>query len=105
PTCLIEYQNPDIGQDLVKVYEHNGVECSLVDGARCCGAPWLHGGDHEQFRKQAMHNLPGLAAAVRAGRDIVVAQPTCGYVLKRDYPDYVAGADADLVAAHTYDAA
>jgi Fe-S oxidoreductase len=46
-----------------------------------------------------------LAAEVRAGRDVVVAQPTCAYVIKRDYPIYVAGPDADLVAAHTYDPA
>ena len=32
-------------------------------------------------------------------------QPTCGYVLKKDYVDYVGGADAELVADHTYDAA
>ena len=32
-------------------------------------------------------------------------QPTCSYVLERDYVDYVGGADAELVAAHTYDAA
>ena len=36
---------------------------------------------------------------------VVVAQPTCSYVLKFDYPDYLGGEDADLVAAHTYDAA
>ena len=42
---------------------------------------------------------------MRKGNDIVVPQPTCGYVLKKDYVDYVGGADAELVAAHTYDAA
>ena len=46
-----------------------------------------------------------LAEAVRAGNDIVVPQPTCSYVLKKDYLDYVGGPDAELVAAHTYDAA
>jgi Fe-S oxidoreductase len=105
PTCLIEYQQPAIGQDLVKVYEHNGIDCALVDGARCCGAPWLHSGDHARFEAQARANLAPLAAAVRAGRDIVVAQPTCGYVLKRDYPEYLKDADAALVGEHTYDAA
>ena len=35
----------------------------------------------------------------------MVPQPTCGYVLKKDYVDYVGGPDAELVAAHTYDAA
>ena len=46
-----------------------------------------------------------LADAVRAGQDIVVPQPTCGYVIKRDYPEYLDSDDARLVAAHTYDAA
>jgi len=32
-----------------------------------------------------------------------VPQPTCGYILKKDYPDYVANDDARLVAAHTFD--
>jgi Fe-S oxidoreductase len=105
PTCIVEYQDPRIGRDLVRVYERNGIECSLPSGLGCCGAPWLHGGDVERFRGQAGRNLPVLAAAVRAGHDVVVPQPTCGFVLKRDYPDYLPGADADLVAAHTFDAA
>jgi glycerol-3-phosphate dehydrogenase subunit C len=102
-TCLVEYQNPAVGQDLVKVYEHNGVRCDLVD-AGCCGAPWLHSGDFDQFKKQAAKNVGALAAAVRAGNDIVVSQPTCGYVLKRDYPEYLGTDDAKLVGEHTYDA-
>ncbi len=104
PTCLVEYQNPAIGQDLVKVYEHNGVECSLTEGAGCCGAPWLHSGDLDSFTKAAVKNVKLLAAEVRAGNEIVVPQPTCSYVLRKDYVDYVGGPDAELVAAHTFDA-
>jgi glycerol-3-phosphate dehydrogenase subunit C len=105
PTCLVEYQQPSIGHDLVKVYERNGIECSLADGAGCCGAPWLHTGDVEQFTKVATKNVKALAASVRRGNDIVVPQPTCGYVLKKDYTVYVPGPDSQLVAEHTYDAA
>jgi glycerol-3-phosphate dehydrogenase subunit C len=104
PTCLVEYQEPRIGHDLVKVYERNGIEVSLVD-AGCCGAPWLHSGDRDHFIKAAAKNVRALAAEVRKGNDIVVPQPTCGYILKKDYLDYVPGADATLVAEHTYDAA
>ncbi len=104
-TCLVEYQNPGIGQDLVKVYERNGVRCDLTEGAGCCGAPWLHSGDHASFRKQAAKNVAALAQTVREGKDIVVPQPTCGYVLKKDYVDYLGTADAKLVSEHTYDAA
>ena len=103
PTCLVEYQQPAIGQDLVKVFERNGVDCSLVDGAGCCGAPYLHSGDMDGFIKVAAKQVKALAAAIRSGKDIVVPQPTCGYILKKDYVDYVGGPDAELVAAHTYD--
>lgn len=104
PTCLVEYQATRIGKDLVRVYERNGIECSLTE-AGCCGAPWLHSGDLDNFTRVAERNVKTLAAEVRRGGEIVVPQPTCGYVLKKDYLDYVGGADARLVADHTYDAA
>lgn len=104
-TCLVEYQNPDVGKDLVRVCERNDIECSLPEGQVCCGAPWLHSGDVDHFVEQGRKNVAILAEAVRAGNDIVVPQPTCGYVLKKDYVDYIGGPDAELVAANTYDAA
>ena len=104
PTCLVEYQAPEVGQDLIKVYERNGIECSLADTTQCCGAPFLHSGDIDNFTKIAEKNVKALANTVRRGNDIVVPQPTCGYVLKKDYLDYVGGPDAELVAAHTFDA-
>lgn len=104
PTCLVEYQDPAIGHDLVKVLEHNQVACSLPEGQACCGMPWLDGGDVDAFVKQGRKNVAVLADAVRRGHDIVVPQPTCGYVLKKEYPTYVGGEDAQLVAAHTFDA-
>jgi len=105
PTCFVEYMEPDIGKAIVEVYEHNGVECALPVGTKCCGAPWLHSGRVDEFTKAARRNVAALAAEVRAGRDIIVAQPTCAYVVKRDYPIYVKGPEADLVAAHTFDPA
>jgi Fe-S oxidoreductase len=105
PTCFVEYMEPDVGRAIVEVYEHNGIACSLPTGTRCCGAPWLHSGHVEKFTKAARRNVAALAAEVRAGRDVIVAQPTCAYVVKRDYPVYAKGADADLVSSHTYDPA
>jgi len=103
PTCLVEYQAPGIGEDLVKVYERNGIECNISD-ASCCGAPWLHSGDIKHFTKVAKKNVKKLAAEIRSGTEVVVPQPTCSYVLKKDYLDYVGGPDAELVAEHTFDA-
>lgn len=104
PTCVVEYRQPVIGQALVKVYEHNGIECSLST-ARCCGAPYLHAGDVTSFVRTAVDNVSVLANEVRKGRAIVVAQPVCAHMLRRDYLDYVGGPDAQLVADNTFDPA
>jgi glycerol-3-phosphate dehydrogenase subunit C len=111
PTCLVEYQNVGVGHDTVKVYERNGIECTLPDGMQCCGAPMLHQGDVDGFRKTGAKNVAVLAEAIRDGDArgddlrVVVTQPTCSYILKKDYPDYLGGPDAELVASRTMDVA
>ena len=103
PTCLVEYQDPEIGKAAVAVFEHNGIGCELPPGQMCCGMPWLDAGDTEKFREHARRNVAALAPAVRNGQDVVVPQPTCGYVLKEEYPDFLGTDDARLVAEHTFD--
>jgi Fe-S oxidoreductase len=114
PTCVVEYQVPQVGRDLVQVLERNRIDCDVPAGQVCCGAPWLHSGDLDNFRRQARTNVKVLAEAIRsaeaAGDEaaVVVPQPTCSYVLKTDYQDYLDGKDGDdarLVASRTYDAA
>ncbi len=115
PTCIVEYQDAGTGHDMVKVYEHNGIKCNLPEGEVCCGAPYLHHGDVDSFRKHASKNIDVISEALKAADDaradgdpeavVVVPQPTCGYVLKHDYVDYVGGAKAELVASRTRDAA
>lgn len=104
PTCHVEHHVPEIGRDLVELYERLGIGCSLADVV-CCGAPQLHSGDLEGFRKTADRNVARLADLVRDGaRAIVVPQSTCAFVLAIDTPRVVGSDDADLVAAHVRDA-
>jgi Fe-S oxidoreductase len=103
PTCLVEYQEPAIGKAAVGVLEHNGIACDLPEGEVCCGMPWLDAGDVEKFEELARRNVELLAPAVKGGKDVVVLQPTCGYVLKQEYPDFLGTDDARLVAEHTFD--
>ncbi len=103
PTCLVEYQQPAIGEAVVGVYERNGITCEVPDGQVCCGMPWLDAGDTEKFEQHARRNVRALVGAVRAGHDVVVPQPTCAYVLKNEVPDFLDTEDARLVAEHTYD--
>ena len=104
PTCLVEYQEPAIGKALVGVYERNGFACELPPGQVCCGMPWLDAGDVDKFREHAERNVAALLPAVEAGRPIVVPQPTCAYVIKNEYPDFLGTDAARRVAANTFDA-
>ena len=103
PTCAVEHHDPAIGRALVAVFERNGVGCERGD-VRCCGAPALHTGDLDRFRALARRNVAALAGAVRAGRDVVVAQPSCARVVREEYPRHLEGDDARLVAERSHEA-
>jgi glycerol-3-phosphate dehydrogenase subunit C len=105
PTCLVEYQAPEVGKAMVGVLERNGFACDLPEGQVCCGMPWLDAGDPERFRAAAQRNVETLLPAVEAGCSIVVPQPTCAYTLKDEYPAFLGTAAARAVAAATFDAA
>jgi Fe-S oxidoreductase len=105
PTCLVEYQDPEIGRAVVEVCEHNGITCELPEGQVCCGMPWLDAGDVAKFEEHAKKNVAALTGAVKAGADVIVPQPTCAYVLKQEYPDFLGTDEARLVAEHTFDVA
>jgi Fe-S oxidoreductase len=47
---------PAVGRAIVEVYEHNGVTCSLPEGTKCCGAPWLHSGNLTEFDQAVRRN-------------------------------------------------
>ncbi|MEO7398688.1 MAG: heterodisulfide reductase-related iron-sulfur binding cluster [Ilumatobacteraceae bacterium] len=98
PTCIVEYQSPGLGADLVRVYERNGIGCRPSD-AGCCGAPSLHAGAARRFARIAGRNVSRLAAEARRG-DIVVVEPSCARAIA-EYARTVspsARADAELVA-------
>jgi glycerol-3-phosphate dehydrogenase subunit C len=101
-TCTGDYNYPGVPANAVRVLEHNGYAVVRPEQT-CCGMPNLDGGDIDSFLAKARSNVASLVREVRAGRDIVVAQPTCSYTLKREYPSMLGSAEAREVAAHTFD--
>jgi Fe-S oxidoreductase len=102
-TCVVNYNEPQVGRDAVSVLERNGCAVSCPAGQVCCGMPYLDGGDLEGARRNARRNLDQLLPLVEQGADVVVPQPTCSYVLKKEYPHLAPGAAADALAARTFD--
>ena len=106
PTCLVEYQNPAIGQDLSRSTSATASSARWSTARCCCGAPWLHSGDVDHFTKAAVKNVKALADAhPRRPRHRRAPAHVRLRAASKDYLDYVGGPDAELVAEHTYDAA
>jgi glycerol-3-phosphate dehydrogenase subunit C len=65
--------------------------------------PNLDGGDVDAARAKARANVESLAAEVRAGHKIVSLQPTCGYMIRKEWPELLGSDHARAVAAATLD--
>jgi glycerol-3-phosphate dehydrogenase subunit C len=101
-TCLADYNFPRIAAAAVCVLEKNGWSVVRPEQT-CCGMPNLDGGDIPSARKKAATNVASLLAEVRQGRKIVSLQPTCGYMVRKEWPELLGTAEAREVAAATID--
>ncbi len=101
-TCSVNFNEPQVGKACMQVLEKNGVEVQCPE-QRCCGMPFLDGGDIESTKNNAKFNIDSLQAWVAKGYDVVVPQPTCSYVLKQEYPWLLKSDAAREVAAKTFD--
>jgi Fe-S oxidoreductase len=101
-TCSVNFNETDIGKACVRVLEKNGLEVQCPE-QRCCGMPFIDGGDIESTKKSAQANVDSLHPWVVKGYDIVVPGPTCSYMLKREYPWLLKSEAAKAVAAKTFD--
>src|SRR6185436_15043823 len=66
-TCYVNYNEPGIARDLVKVLAHNEVPYVLAAQEACCGMPKLELGDLATVEKLKDVNIPPLAALAREG--------------------------------------
>ena len=94
-TCYVQNNEPQIGKDTLAVLEKNQVKTTCAKGLACCGMPaWEHG-DLETLRKNAKRNLDVLEPHVDKGALVVAINPTCGMMLRREYPELVAPEDKE----------
>ena len=85
-TCYINYNEPGIGHDLVKILEHNEIPAKLVAKEVCCGMPKLELGDLEAVARNKAINIPALAELAREGYAILAAVPSCALMFKQELP-------------------
>jgi len=85
-TCYVNYNEPGIGHDLLKVLAHNEIPAALVEKEACCGMPKLELGDLESVARNKAANIPVLARLAREGYAILTAVPSCTLMFKQELP-------------------
>ncbi len=103
-TCYGNYNEPEIAEDLLKVFEHNRIQVKVLKQESCCGMPKLELGDLESVEKLKQQNIATLARWVEAGWDIVTPVPSCTLMYKQELPLLFAGDEqVALVQQHCFD--
>ena len=85
-TCYCNVNTPDIGQDIIRVFEHNGIPVRMTDKEQCCGMPKLEQGDLDTVEKYKNANVPELVRLIDEGWDIVAGIPSCVLMFKQELP-------------------
>ncbi len=85
-TCYINYNEPGIGHDLLKILEYNKIPAHLVEKEACCGMPKLELGDLDAVEKLKNKNIPPLAKLAKDGYAILTAVPSCTLMYKQELP-------------------
>jgi glycerol-3-phosphate dehydrogenase subunit C len=85
-TCYVNYNEPGIGHDLIKLLEHNEIPYVIVEKESCCGMPKFELGDLDAVEKHKNANIPVLAKYAKDGYAIVSAIPSCTLMFKQELP-------------------
>ncbi len=103
-TCYVNYNEPGIGHDLVKVLDHNQIPYTLVEKEACCGMPKLELGDLDAVAALKNKNIPKLTKLAHEGWAIVAPIPSCGLMFKQELPlMFPDDADVQAVRAAMFD--
>ena len=103
-TCYVNYNEPGIGYDLIKLLDHNEIPYVIVEKEACCGMPKLELGDLDSVARLERINIPPLARLAREGYAILTAVPSCTLMFKSELPLLFAGdAEVEAVAAAMFD--
>jgi glycerol-3-phosphate dehydrogenase subunit C len=101
-TCYGDYNQSSVPKAAVHVLEHNGYRVIRPE-EHCCGMPNLDGGDVDAMKDKVRRNVASLLPHVRTGTKIVVCGPTCGYTMKKEWPEYVDTPEVREVSRATLD--
>ena len=65
--------------------------------------PYVDLGDLKKATNNMHRNIESIYPWVVSGYDVVVPEPTCGMMLKKEYPKLIDTEEARIISEHTFD--
>ncbi len=85
--CYANYNNPQLGKDLVKVFNALGIGVQLLRKEKCCGVALISNGFIDQAKKQARVNMKSIRESVLENdMPVVATSTTCTFTIRDEYP-------------------
>ena len=85
-SCYGKHNSPTMNEDLVAVFEHNGIPVQIVKNEQCCGMPKLEIGDMAAVTRLKDNNIKQLSQLVNEGWDIITPIPSCTLMFRQELP-------------------
>ena len=85
-TCYGNRNSPQVVEDMIAVFEHNGVAVELVSKEQCCGMPKLELGDLRSVERYMEANIPPLLELAERGLKITAPIPSCVLMFRQELP-------------------
>jgi len=100
--CFDKYNAPEIVRSSLTFLSESGIDVEVIDPG-CCGEPFIATGDLASARKRADAVAAILKSRIGEGYDIVFSCPSCGTMIRDEYPSlFQLLSDTDL-QAHIFD--
>lgn len=95
--CYVNYNNPQLGKDLIKVMNAFSIGVQLLEKEKCCGVALISNGLIKQAQKQARTNINSIRKSVLEKKMPVIAtSSTCTFTIRDEYPHLLDIDNADV---------
>lgn len=83
--CYVNYNNPQLGKDFVKLMNACGYGVHLLEKEKCCGVALISNGFKNKALKQAKVNVASVRKAASAGEQVLTTSSTCTFTMRDEY--------------------
>lgn len=95
--CYVNYNNPQLGKDLVKVMNALGIGVQLLKKEKCCGVALISNGFIRQAQKQARLNIDSIRESVLEKKwPVIATSSTCTFTIRDEYPHLLGVENEDV---------